>query len=300
MQDAAGATPPRQPVHLYYGRDLRVEMVQSQLSGLAGEAWDTADPPAAAPPSLVAVARAVHTRLTEEHDVTMYDPSDWGRVAIWYAKHLCELILAGRLADAAELLCTPTVQAAISLPAPRFLPRMCSPVPRASDYTACKRIVEDYSRYMQKRVDRLYKRAFVEIHLDTVHELRCRVYDFHPTLVLLDSVFEDRDHPMYLQLRQFELARPQDHYEGRTELAYLPHVHAVCKWITYANQQNRGITLALTVGNSRCRDIDSDITGFCWVSRHLCGFFSQNGQLVADACRVWDLLVLLNQRYVPR
>jgi hypothetical protein len=306
MQEAVGATPPRANVYLYYGRDINEKRVQSIMGILAEQTWDTDEPPDAASPALLQTARTSLRMLQEEHDVTMYDPHCWTRTACWFAMRICLLILDGRLREANELLCRDETRPELERPAQRFLPALRArppPVPE-DELESTRAVVSEYTRFMTGRVDNLYQRALVEIHLDKLHGKRCRVYDGHATLVLIDAVFSNGDtidveHPMYGQLREFVLSRPQDHYDGHTSLPYLPHLHAMCRWIAYANQLGQNVRMVMAVGNSRCREAATDVTGICWASERLCGFFSAREQVMADAVDVWNVLVMLNRRYVP-
>lgn len=307
MQEAAGATPPRQNLWLYYGRDISEKRVASILAILAEQTWDTDTPPAAASASLLETAQTVIRMLSEEHNVTLYDPHCWTRIACWFGIRICTLILDNRLQEANDLLCTKDTLPTFFLPACRFRPALCAIAPSAGDdaIKATRDVVCEYTRFMAARVDNLYQRALVELYLNKLPDRRNRVYDGHASLVLIDAVFTndedviETDHVLYAQLREFVLSRPQEHYDGHTKLAYLPHLHAMCRWITYANQLGQCLKIVLSVNNSRCREATADITGMCWVSEHACGYFSPREQLMTDATDVWDLLVLLNRRYVP-
>jgi hypothetical protein len=306
MQEAVGATPPRANLWVYYGRDINVNRVGSLMAILAEQTWDTDLPPETASHALRETAHAVMRDLMEEHDVTMYDPYCWARNACWFTIHICMLILEDRLPEAANLLYTDESLPAFQLPARSFKPTLYGIAPAASehDVNTTRQVVLNYTTFMAARVDNLYQRARVEVELSRLPDRRNGVYDGHATLVLIDAVFStgdviETDHPLYVQLRELVLSRPQNHYEGNTELPYLPHLHAVCRWIAYANQLGENVRIVLSVGPSRCRDATPDITGICWADLHTCGFFSPRQQLMTDAADVWDLLVLLNRQYVP-
>lgn len=309
MQQAVGATPPRLNMQLFYGRDMDVGLVQGLTHRLSEYVWDSNEPPAEASPMLLHTAEAVLERLVSEHDTTMYDPDSWVRIHSWYLMRLCTLILDGRLQEASDLLCTDETRIAFQRPAPRLLPRLCDPVPAAEEDVRAETMSEviAYTNLMNTaQIDDLYKRALIEIHLDKLHEKRSLVYDLHSTLVLIDATFFireedriDRDHPLYRALWQLELSLAENHYLGNTTIPYLPHLHIVCRWIAYANQLGMGICIVLAIGNSRCRDAGPGITGICWVSEHLCGFYSAREELLTDASNVWDMIVILNKRYVP-
>jgi hypothetical protein len=306
MQEAVGATPPRPNLWVYYGRDINVRRIESLMAILAEQTWDTDLPPETASHALRETAQTVLRDLTEEHDVTLYDPCCWARIACWFTMHICMLILEDRLSEANDLLCTDGTMPVFRMSARRFLPTLYAIAPRAGE-TAVKTtrdVVNGYTQFMSARVDNLYQRALVELYLWQLYDRRSTVYDGHATLVLLDAVFStddviETDHPLYVQLRELVLSRPQDHYDGQTRLAYLPHLHDMCRWIAYANQLGHNIRIVLAVGPNRCRDATADVTGICWADLHTCGYFSPREQLMADADSVWDLLVFLNRRHVP-
>lgn len=320
MQRAVGATPERMPTALHYGRLLNLDRVKQITAQLSENAWDTDEAPAVAPATLLLVAESVRDELQYEHDVTMYDPKDWARRQIWYNITLCDLLLEGNLQAANELVADdeegPQTQ---FRPAVVFLPALRLPAPPSDPaiIERIKTIVRNHTNEDFMPVNAMYKRAVLEIELHKYPELRSRVHDEHLALPLIDATFDVDDgtpvvfneyeptviaryNDIYQRLRTFETTDINDHYSGtaaEASLPYQPHVHAICKWIVYFNAENPTLKVVLCVGNSRGREMPSDVSAVCWVSQDLCGIFNKDTGTNVDADHVWDLIVEFNERY---
>jgi hypothetical protein len=303
-----------------YGRPLDCAIVQQYTLMLASYTWQTDNVPAEVNDRLVETAHQTRNALIVEHDVTMYDPNCWGRQLIWYLIGLCDLLIAGRFADANNYFPDKTAQ---FRPAVNGLPGFVLTVPpgNPSDIERLKMVVTRRAALDSKPIDTMYQRAAVEIELHRFPGLRCRVYDEQLLFSLLDAVLDVDDgspmvpneyeptvcatyNPTYQKIFRFLQERPQDVYKRADAppaddlLEYFPHLHALCQWIVHFNAENPAMQVVLTVGNGRTRQMPASVGAICWVSQDLCGFFGPGDvSLMTDAACVWDLIAAVDGRY---
>jgi hypothetical protein len=309
MQGAAGATPERVPPPVTYGRTISEQTVEELYHILIKNMWETKVPPEEASPELLRAAEFVLRGMKEEREAVMYDPDCWIQRAVWFAIDVCEKLLEGRLAEVEYDLFP---DKAGPFPAPTFAPPLCPLAPPAlkEERERLQSAVQRYANESTEKIDLIYQRAVLEIHLsERYHADRVRVFDERPPLMLLDSVFflrsgefglSEEDEAMYQRLSTFINTLLERHYSGEmaeTGVPFLPHVHNVCRWVSYINAEQPVVHIDVAVGGGRTREMLRSTTGVCWVSSNLAGFCARNLMMVVDAENVWDLLCYLNAKY---